>query len=158
MICVDKKGVPFELKHFTPEDHNALAEMYDCFSPKARFQGVPPVEKRACMAWIDNLIQSGENFVAVREDEIIGHVVVIPDAASADAEYLIFVSQQNRNRGIGTELTKAVLNRAAALGIKRIWLSVGTYNFIAIKLYRKFGFEFSSDDREEPERTMALPL
>lgn len=158
MNYIDKNGRPFEVRGYQTEDHSRLVEMYEHFSPKAKFQGMPPLDKENCRKWILKLLESGENFLAWREDEVIGHVVVIPDHSVEDGEYLIFVNQSNRNVGVGTELTWQVIEKAKNLGLHTIWLTVGTYNFRATKLYTKFGFGFSEEKGDESERKMILRL
>lgn len=158
MRFVDKEGKPFEINPCGESDFAPLCRMYDGFSPKGRFQGVPPVSTDACYEWIGNLVREGENILALQDGCVVGHVVVIPDPPKGEGEYLIFVVQSKRNRGIGTRLTEAAVAHAHGLGLKRLWLSVGTYNFPAIALYRKFGFSFNEDDRLESERTMHLTI
>jgi len=151
---VDKRGDTFEVKAFGPQDRSCLAAMYDAFTPKARFQGVPPCEKEACGRWLDGLIERGENFLAWREGRVIGHGVLLPDPAKGDAEYLIFVDRSNRGIGVGTALTKVAIERALALDIRIIWLTVEAYNFRATRLYRKCGFSFCDVPDSSCERTM----
>ena len=158
MLFIDKKGRPFEVKACRDGDAGDLCAMYDGFSPKGKFQGVPPVEPNACKSWIGDLMRQGKNFIALRDGQVIGHVVVIPDQGRMEGEYLIFVSQDERNRGVGTGLTQMAVNYAREENLQALWLSVGTYNFPAIALYRKFGFRFSDDDRHESERTMHLVI
>jgi len=158
MRFVDKEGVPFDVRTGCDDDLPGLCAMYDGFSPKGRFQGVPPVEQTACREWIGKLARCGLGFLALRGDRVIGHLVVIPDPGRMDGEYLIFVDQKERNRGVGTRLTGAALEKARELGLQSLWLTVGTYNFPAIALYRKFGFRFSDLDRFESERTMRLDI
>lgn len=96
MTFADKKGRPFDVKGYEPEDHSHLSEMYDRFSPKAKFQGLPPAQREACEKWVSKLITRGENFIAIREGEVIGHSVLFPDLSKKDGEYMIFVNQGNR--------------------------------------------------------------
>ncbi len=158
MRFVDKKGIPFDIRIGCGDDLPDLCVMYDGFSPKGRFQGVPPVEQNACREWIGNLVNRGLGFLALRENRVIGHLVIIPDLVRMEGEYLIFVDQNERNRGVGTRLTEAAIQHARDLGLRELWLTVGTYNFPAIALYRKFGFRFSEQDRLESERTMRLAI
>ena len=158
MRFVDKEGKPFDVRLGCSEDLAGLCTMYDAFAPKGRFQGVPPVEPDACREWIGNLVLRGDGFLALRGDRVIGHLVIIPDFDRREGEYLIFVDQKERNRGVGTRLTEAALQHARSLGLRGLWLTVGTYNFPAIALYRKFGFRFSDEDRFESERTMRLTI
>jgi ribosomal protein S18 acetylase RimI-like enzyme len=69
---------------------------------------------------------------------------------------VIFVHQDFRNLGVGTEMTRLTMEKAKEMGLKSTWLTVAMNNFIAIKLYRKLGFEYS--DMDECERTMILRL
>jgi ribosomal protein S18 acetylase RimI-like enzyme len=96
----------------------------------------------------------GENFLAWHEQEVVGHAALIPDVNRASGEYVIFVHQDYRNRGIGTALTQAILNRARTLGFQSVWLTVAVTNSIAIRLYVKLGFEYC--DMDECERTMRI--
>ncbi len=158
MRCIDKHGKSFEVKKYRLEDHAALEAMYVTFYPKGKFQGMPPLQDEASRKWINGLLENGENFLAWQDGIIVGHVVVLPDFDKGDAEYLIFVRHPNRGRGIGSELSRAVLQHAKNLGLETIWLIVGATNFRAVGLYRKFGFRFCNSDLSESERKMILNL
>lgn len=102
------------------------------------------------------MIQIGENLLAWHEREVIGHAVLIPDLKGRSGEYVIFVHQDYRNRGIGTALTRAILDKARDLGFQSVWLTVAITNSIAIRLYVKLGFQYC--DMDECERTMRIAL
>lgn len=157
MPFIDKNGSPFEVRAYGAEDYSFLQDMYNAFSPKAKFQGMPPMKGETRLAWIEKLLDSGENLLAWREDKVIGHVVVIPDSGAEDAEFLIFIHQNDRNIGVGTQLARTVLEKAKNMGLKKIWLMVGTYNYAAIRLYKKCGFDFY-ENPGGPERPMILRL
>ncbi len=158
MIQEDKRGRLFEVRRYGAGDYSHLLDMYHSFAPKAKFQGMPPLEKKARQEWLTKLIDSGENFLAWQEDKVVGHVVVLPDFSKGDAEYLIFVGQPHRGQGVGRELTRKAIERAKDLGLKKIWLTVDAYNFRATRLYKKFGFEFREEYRSASERMMLLTL
>ena len=157
MTFFDKQGSPFELKTYGAADYSLLEDMYDAFSPKAKFQGMPPLKSETRRKWLENLLESGENVLAWREGKVIGHVVVIPDTHLEDGEFLIFVHQDHRNVGVGTQLALNVLKKSKGLGLRKIWLMVGTYNYTAIRLYKKCGFEFY-ENPGGPERPMVIQL
>jgi RimJ/RimL family protein N-acetyltransferase len=158
MRFVDKKGVPFDVRVGSGDDLPGLRLMYEDFSPKGGFQGVPPVGRKACREWIGNLMLRGFGFLALRGDRVIGHLVIIPDPVRMEGEYLIFVDRNERNRGVGTCLTRSAVRHAEEMGLRGLWLTVGKYNFPAIALYLKFGFRFGDGDRFESERTMRLAI
>jgi RimJ/RimL family protein N-acetyltransferase len=154
MIYNDKNDRPFEVRGFRREDFSLLEEMYRVFSPKGKFQGLPPADKEACEKWIKRLIQDGENILALREGSVIGHVAFLPDFEKSDAEYLIFVDQYNRGLGVGTALTQAALKKSGEIGLKIIWLTVDAYNTRATRLYVKCGFKFNTGYKCKSERMM----
>jgi ribosomal protein S18 acetylase RimI-like enzyme len=71
-------------------------------------------------------------------------------------ELVIFVDQNHRNLGVGTELARFILEKSRQCGLELVWLTVRVLNFIAIQLYRKVGFEFC--DTDSYERVMAIKL
>ncbi|RLA92730.1 MAG: GNAT family N-acetyltransferase [Deltaproteobacteria bacterium] len=153
----DKTGEIVEIKRGDKGDIPSVEEMYGCFSPKARFQGMPPVDMEYCSRWIRELFKSGINYIALKHKRAVGHAVMIPSEEGEDAEFMIFVLQGQRNRGIGSSLIRYALQDGKKRGIKRVWLSVGRDNLIAIRLYRKFGFNFK-DQSIDSERIMTLDI
>ncbi len=158
MAIIDKNGDPFEVKSYQPEDCSFLEEMYDTFTPKARFQGMPPANQDVRHEWIRKLVRNGDNFLAWQEGKVVGHVVILSDFDKGDAEYLIFVSQANRGRGVGKELTRAALQKAKELSLRCVWLTVDSFNFRAIRLYKKAGFHLHEESCSASERVMILEL
>ena len=152
----DKSGNPFDLSLSGDGDLPSLMDMYQVFSPKPASQGLPPEDFEACRTWVKGLLQIAENLVAWRGEKIIGHSALIPDPKGRSGEFVIFVHQDHRNLGVGTELTKYTLERAMELGLGSIWLTVNRMNFKAMKLYRKIGFEYS--DTDSYESIMAIRL
>jgi len=152
----DKSGKPFEIGIGCAEDFPSLCEMYRTFSPKPASQGLPPEDPEICHSWVKKLFEIGESLLAWRGDKIIGHAVLIPDAKGKSGEFVIFVDQNHRNLGIGTELTQLTLEKSSQLGFDSVWLTVAVTNFVAIKLYRKLGFEYR--DMDNYERLMSIKL
>jgi RimJ/RimL family protein N-acetyltransferase len=154
VIKTDKSGVPFEISRREADDLSSLLEMYFNYSPKPASQGLPPPDTETCCSWVKRLFEIGINFLAWKNGRVIGHTALIPDPNGKSVEFIIFVDQNNRNVGIGTELTLSTLEEAKGLGFQSVWLVVETSNFIAIKLYLKFGFQFC--DMDSCERIMLL--
>jgi len=152
----DKSGKPFEIGISCAEDFPYLLEMYRTFHPKPASQGLPPEDPEICQNWVRHLFGIGENLLALRGDTVIGHAALIPDIKGKSGEFVIFVDQNHRNLGIGTELTQFTLEKSRQLGFDSVWLTVNVSNFIAIKLYKKFGFAYS--DMDKYERVMRIKL
>ncbi len=158
IIKTDKSGKPFEIGVSCPEDFPFLLGMYCTFSPKPASQGLPPEDPETCQNWLKTLFRIGLDAVAWRGDTVIGHVVLTPDANKKSGEIVIFVDQNDRNLGIGTELARFALEKFGPLGFELIWLTVRVLNFQAIRLYRKVGFEFCDTDSYERVMAIKLPL
>lgn len=152
----DKSGRSFGMGTCCSEDFPFLLEMYDNFCPKPASQGLPPEDPEICQNWLKNLLKIGENFLAWRGESVIGHASLVPDRERKSCEFVIFVDQKHRNLGIGTEMTRFALERSRRLGYESIWLTVSVTNFIAIKLYKKLGFQYA--DRNGSERLMEIRL
>ena len=130
--------------------------MYNVFLPKPASQGLPPPEPETCRRWVSSLLEIAVNHLAWQENKVVGHAALIKDPMGPSGEFVIFVHQDHRNLGIGTELTRLTMERAKNMEWKSVWLTVAVTNFIAVKLYRKLGFEYS--DMDDCERTMTLKL
>jgi GNAT superfamily N-acetyltransferase len=152
----DKSGQPYSVGNGSATDCALIMDMYRVFSPKPASQGLPPEDSETCEKWVKDILEIGINVLARRGEEIIGHAALIPDGKGNTGEFIIFVHQDCRNLGVGTELTKWTFERARGLGLQSIWLTVAMTNFIAIKLYRKLGFEYCEMD--ECERTMIFRI
>ncbi|AFM25033.1 GNAT family N-acetyltransferase [Desulfomonile tiedjei] len=156
LTYIDKLGDAYDMGPARDEDRALLIQMYECFVPKAVTQGLPPANPDTRLEWILGLLADGENFLAWQEGKVVGHCSLILDESMTNGEYLIFVSNTHRNRGLGTGLTAMAVERARELGLDTIWLTVEALNFRAIKLYKKIGFVFC--DSGERERIMILRL
>jgi GNAT superfamily N-acetyltransferase len=152
----DKKGTYFEIGIGYTEDLPSLLEMYRIFSPRPASQGLPPYDDEACHAWVKNLFTIGDNFLAWRGDCVIGHSALVTDVKGKSGEFIIFIDKNERNLGIGTHLTRFTLERYRQLGFESIWLAVNVTNTLAIRLYRKIGFEYC--DMDSCERIMSIKL
>jgi GNAT superfamily N-acetyltransferase len=152
----DKLGKSFEIGIGCAEDIVPALEMYCIFSPKPASQGLPPEDPETCQNWVKTLFEIGVNGLSWRGDSVIGHAALIPDVKGKSGELVIFVDQNHRNLGIGTELTRFTLEEFGQRGFELAWLTVRLSNFIAIKLYRKLGFEFCDEDSYE--RVMSIKL
>ncbi|NWF92252.1 MAG: GNAT family N-acetyltransferase [Syntrophaceae bacterium] len=153
---IDKSGRSFAIGICRGDDYLCLLEMYLHFSPRPASQGLPPEDPQVCQSWLKNLLEIGINLLARRGDRVIGHAALIPDPNGKSGEFVIFVDQNNRNLGIGTELTRLTLERSKQLGFESVWLTVPPTNFIAVKLYKKFGFEYLDSDPYERVMTVRL--
>lgn len=86
------------------------------------------------------LKDGGEIFFARHKGEIIGAVAMKKKNDEAYELSKMAVSSKARGLGAGRLLCETVIDRAKALGAKKVFLYSNTIQSIAIKLYRKLGF------------------
>lgn len=97
-------------------------------------------------------IQSNEIIVAKMQNNIVGYVTFnIQEKNNPIMRYrkqlqieAICVDENNRCKGIGTELLKHLKNIAKEKNCTDLYLTVNEENINAIKLYEKFGFKVKS--------------
>jgi len=124
--------------------HRRLVETYLSFQPRNSFQGLPPLKDEICVKWVEDMIRTGINFIAVcPASGIAGHTALFP-INQRKCEMLVVVWPRFQNIGIGTELTRCCVHTAAGLGFEKIWLPVDSTNLRARHIYAKCGFQYTA--------------
>ena len=102
----------------------------------------PPLEEAA--EFVRNNIRKGNpQFVALVGDRVVGWCDVFPEKRETMAHGGVLgmgVVEGYRGRGIGAALIRATLERAKAVGLTRVELTVREDNLRAKALYEKAGF------------------
>ena len=125
--------------------HTQLVEMYLAYRPRNSFSGLPPITDPACMTWVEGMIDSGVNLVALSFDSgVVGHAAIFPVSEHA-CELLCVVSPGQQKMGIGTELTRCAIQLAHELNFDEILLNVEARNHVARHVYEKCGFQYRSE-------------
>lgn len=150
------------MEPYRPEHREQLVGMYRGFAPDERAQGVPPFDDDRIAPWLDGLLESGWNVVAVSDGVFAGHALYTPRDAD-EPELAVFVHQNYQNRGLGTELCRHVVATAAAADRDALVLEVESRNRVAVRIYEKLGFERvessrAGDRRPQIELRMRLDL
>ncbi|MBF0337317.1 MAG: GNAT family N-acetyltransferase [Nitrospirae bacterium] len=149
---LNKKNEPFCIRPFDKTMHEALIETYLAYEPKNSFNGLPPIAESACIQWVNDMVRSGLNVLAFSVDNtILGHAALFTVSTKL-SEFFVAVSSMYQNIGIGTQLTRSVIDVSNDLGFDKIWLSVASSNLRAMHVYLKCGFDYISkgcfDDME----------
>ncbi len=96
--------------------------------------------------WNDrNILFKAENSikkvaVEINSCKVLGYIDGYTILDEADL-LLIVVRKEYQNRGIGTALLKYFIEHVKQKNIKKIYLEVSEKNQVAVRLYKKFGFE-----------------
>ena len=154
---VDKRGDAVLIKPLNEKRHDQLTRLYLDYEPRDSFSGLPPILDDECVRWVHGMIRDGVNLIAISfEKGIIGHAVIFP-MDEKRCEMLIAIAPGYQNVGIGTQLTRCIIQLAFELEFERIWLAVEITNQIARHVYQKCGFEYISHN-EVHELDMVLEL
>lgn len=152
----DAEDRTVELREGTEADFEAIVAMYVEFDPADRAQGIPPSQESGIRDWLETIQSAGSlTVVAEREDDLVGHGMLVPDGEDA-YELALFVLQDYQGVGIGTALLRTLLGLGQERAVARVWLSVERWNEAAIHVYRKVGFEQTGSASYELEMAMDL--
>jgi ribosomal protein S18 acetylase RimI-like enzyme len=131
-----------ESREFKPADLDALLAFYGRFEPKRAAQGLPPAGPERIATWLRVVLAGPLHKLAFREESLIGHAFVTATKKPGIGEYAVFLHQDLRGRGLGTELNREVVETARRRGMRGLWLTVEPHNRAAIRSYEKVGFGF----------------
>ena len=157
-VLLDKHGDPYQVREYLPGDRPALELFYQEFEPKRAAQGLPHKDSDRIGRWLDSILAHGVHLLTFREDRLVGHALLVPMGADGVSEYAVFLHQELRGRGLGTELNRAAIEAARKAGLKSLWLSVEPHNRAALRSYEKAGFTLIPGTIFSPEAEMRLTL
>jgi putative acetyltransferase len=138
------------VRFLSVDDKNGLFDMFASMSPKALEYSGAPYTVEIIERWINNL-ENMIAFVAEYAGKIVGYAIVYrPPHRSRKGigDLAIYLHQDFHGVGLGTAMTKRLLEQAKKGGMHKIQLSVVAENLPAIRLYEKYGFkvEGTSED------------
>ncbi|MCX5896255.1 MAG: GNAT family N-acetyltransferase [Proteobacteria bacterium] len=144
---IGKKNEPVIIKPLDEKMHRQLMDMYLTRVPRNSFGGLPPIRDEVCIKWIQGMIDTGINLVALSfEAGIVGHGAIFPMNETM-CELLLVIPPKYQHSGIGTQLTRCIIQLAYELCFERIWLYGEMKDQTAKHVYKKCGFEYLSPDR-----------
>ncbi|HYH81595.1 MAG TPA: GNAT family N-acetyltransferase [Longimicrobium sp.] len=155
---LDKEGRMFTVRALAPADRPALEQFYDNFDPKRAAQGLPPMGLARIQRWLDGVLPNGSHLVVERDGAIVGHAMLLPTERPGVNEYAIFLAQEVRGQGVGTQVNRVSVELARTLDLRGLWLSVEPLNRPALRSYEKAGFRFVPGTIYSPEIEMEMAL
>ena len=152
----DKRGRFYQVRAFEASDFEGLKEMYDAFEPKGTECGLPPPNDKVRLKWLCHVVTDLFSVLAIHKNRVVGHCALDLSCSPSCPEYLIFIRQEFRDRGLGTALSEVMKQLAEESGCEKVILTVRTANTRAVKVFEKTGFVFCG--KIEAERDMELPI
>ena len=138
------------VRPLTVEDKNGLFQMFSSMSDKALEWSMAPYTMEVIQRWINNI----ENLIALIAEynkKIVGYASIYKFQhlrRKGVGNLAIFLHQDFHNIGLGTAMTKKLVQLAKKEGMHKINLQVVAENKIAVHLYKKFGFNIEGVSKD----------
>jgi RimJ/RimL family protein N-acetyltransferase len=152
-----KDGTSLQIRPEKPSDLPLLKRMFLTLSDEStKHLDIPFSEER-----IENLVQNLDYkkalpIVAIISEKKQERIISVGslnfysvEAYKHKTEFAITVHDDYQNMGIGTIMTEHMIDIARRMGLKKVFLRVGTDNMRAIHLYKKFGFRIEGELKME---------
>ena len=133
------------------DDYRDIYEMSTCPGVIRETLQLPYVSLDKRRDWLNNMSPDEYMLVAEVDGSVVGSIGIRrgKDRLAHVAGLGMSVHDDYQNRGIGTELMRAILDMTDNwLNIRRVELDVYTDNLRAVHLYKKFGFEIEGVRRD----------
>jgi acetyltransferase len=148
-----RRGRTALLRPIRPEDEPLHEEMFKTFSPQTRrFRFFSPVKESHEMLARYTQIDYDREIAIIAElnegnrKKMAGVVRLIADPYNETAEYAIVIGDPWHNQGLGTAMTRYILEIARMRGIKKVYAYVLDDNSAMLDLFRKFDFSFRKEE------------
>lgn len=145
-VLRDRAGRRVDIVPSLPRHFDGIVRMYSDYPTEHRSHGLPPVLEEDLEDWLTSLKREGRAFVALVDDDVVGHAAYAPVTADMP-DFVVFVDPEYQGYGIGTALLDHVVQNAATEGFDGIESYVDRDNESAIHVYEKIGFEDIERDR-----------
>lgn len=148
IMLKDRREVTF--RFLKVGDKNALYQMFASMSDEALKWSMAPYTIERIQRWINN-IQDLIPLVAEYKNQIVGYASIyrFPHPRRRGVgDLAIYLHQDFHNVGLGTVMTKKLLQLAKREKMHKIELQVVADNKIAIHLYEKFKFEIEGISKD----------
>lgn len=125
------------------DDSGKLFKMFSSMSDEALEWSMAPYTMDVIQKWIGN-IQNLIPLIAEYDKRIVGYAAIYKfphQRRKGVGDYVIYLHQDFHNVGLGTAMTKKVLQLAKAQKMHKIELSVIADNKNAVQLYKNVGFQ-----------------
>jgi RimJ/RimL family protein N-acetyltransferase len=139
------------VRSYRTADFEAMVSMFQRLSAEALRYGLPPYDRTRLERWVSGL-DGGILLLALEREKVVGVALISGlwnTRRRGVGEFVTYVHQDYHGQGLGTFLTKSILEEARRKGFHKITLKVVADNLPAIKAYERAGFVQEGRLREE---------
>jgi len=137
-----KDGRRVSVRSYEADDFEKLLSMFACLSVEALRYGMPPYDRPRLERWTN--MERNLLLLALDGDRVIGVVTVWSSGLPRErgiGGFATYIHQDYQNKGLGSEMTRLILDQARRKEFHRISLQVVAENAAAIRVYEKAGFK-----------------
>jgi RimJ/RimL family protein N-acetyltransferase len=137
-----KDGRAVTVRSYRSEDFEAFLAMFQQFNKEALRYGLPPYDRARLERWVSSL-DSGIILLALDGGRVVGAAAIFGPwhpRFKGIGEFVTYAHQDYHGKGLGTFLTRTILEEAKRKGFHRVTLQVVADNTPAIKAYERAGF------------------
>ena len=135
-------GRPITIREFEPADLDGMVQMFQAMSKEALQFGLPPYDRPRLERWVTGL-GGGVLLVAIDKATVVGVAMVFGrphPRFKGIGEFVIYLHQEYHNQGLGSFLTRVIIQEVRRKGFHRVGLEVVADNSAAVRVYEKAGF------------------
>jgi len=137
-----KNGRAVTIRSYKSDDFEAMVSMFQQLSKEALHYGLPPYDRPRLERWISGL--DGGTLLLVLDGHSVIGVAAIFGASNPRlkgvGEFVTYIHQDYHGKGLGTFLTRTILEEAKRKRFHRVTLQVVADNVPAVKAYERAGF------------------
>jgi len=137
-----KDGRTLTVRSYKSDDFEAMVSMFQRLSKEALRYGNPPFDRTRLQRWA-SAIDGGILFLVLDGENVVAAATVWTSwnpRLKGIGEYATYIHQDYQGRGLGTFLTRTILQEAKRKGFHRVTLQVVADNVLGIKAYENAGF------------------
>ena len=164
-----KDGRVVTVRSYKSDDFEAMVSMFQQLSKGALHFGLPPYDRARLEQWTSGL-DGGIIFLVLDGQSVVGVAAIFGPwnpRLKGVGEFVTYIHQDYHGKGLGTFLTRTILEEAKRKGFHRVTLQVVADNAGAVKAYERAGFVhegrlkevfFDDDGRYHDELVMGIIL
>jgi len=137
-----KDGQIVTVRSYTSGDFEPMVSMFSQLSGDALQYGLPPYDRARLERWVSG-VNGGILLLVLDGENVVGAATIWASQLKrlrGIGEFATYIHQDYHGKGLGTFLTKTILEEARRKGFHRVTLEVVAENIPAIKAYERAGF------------------
>ena len=138
-----KNGKLLLTRAFKRDDFENLVTFFARLRGNSMRFGIPQYYDRARLEKLTGNLERDIILLALDEDRIVGVAAIFGSHLlwlRCHGNFITYVHQDYQNQGLGTYLTRSILDEARCMGYHKVSLEVIAENIAGIKAYTKAGF------------------